>query len=160
MSRDSSDSDGEAHALRRYVASRAHGRPHPEFSRYDSTIACWVASDEAEAVGRCDGKRFRQVRRPGLPWCRWLGPETVIAEDHALQAFFELHASEQHDWNRLLKEVSRARHRALRDWHRRGREILHRIRIQETCDPEIQMPAGLAEEFRMPGRGMRSLRKA
>ncbi|RWC46102.1 MAG: hypothetical protein EOS55_18300 [Mesorhizobium sp.] len=150
--------DGMANALRRYVVARAHGRTYPEYSRYDPSIACWVASDDAEAVGRCDGKRFRQVRRPGLPWCRWLGTDTALAEDHALQAFFELHASEPHDWNRLLKEVSRDRRRVLRDWQRRGREILARLRMQAAIGSDTQMTSGLAEEFRMPGKGLRSLR--
>ncbi|RWQ16132.1 hypothetical protein [Mesorhizobium sp.] len=152
--------DDMANALRRYVVARAHGRPSPEYARYDPSIACWVASDEPEAAGRCDGRRFREVRRPGLPWCSWLGAETVIAEDHALQSFFELHASEPHDWNRLLKEVTRNRRRALRDWQRKGCLILARLRVQEALGTDAQMPAALAEEFRVPGRGMRSLRKA
>jgi hypothetical protein len=152
--------DDMANALRRYVVARAHGRTYPEYARHDPAIACWVASDETEAVGRCDGRHFRQVRRPGLPWCRWLGTETAISADHALQAFFELHASEAHDWQRLLKEVSRDRHRALRDWQRKGRDILARIRMQEAHGPDVQMPSGLAEEFQMPGKGMRSLKKA
>ncbi|TPN65707.1 hypothetical protein [Mesorhizobium sp. B1-1-5] len=151
--------DDMANALRRYVVARAHGRSYPEYARYNSFIACWVASDEPEAAGRCEGRRFRRVRRPGLPWCRWLGGETTISADHALQAFFELQASEAHDWNRLLKEVSRDRRRALRDWKRSGREILALLRMQETHGPDVQMSTGLAAEFRMPGKGMRSLRK-
>lgn len=149
----------EAHALRRYVRNRAAGRLAPDYVRFDPSIACWIVSNETEAAGRCDGKHFRQVRRLGLPWCRWLGAETVIAEDHALQSFFELHASEAHDWNRLLKEVSRDPRAALRDWRHRGHEILAQLRIQEAHGPDVRMPAALAEEFRMPGRGMRSLRK-
>lgn len=154
------DHDGEAHALRRYVSARAHGRPAPEFSRYDQAIACWVVSDESEAAGLCDGKRFRQVRRPGLPWCAWLGLDTRIAEDHALQAFFQLHASEAHDWHRLLKEVTRNRRKALRDWRRQGREAITRIRLEEALGPDVRIPSSLTEEFRIPGKKMRSLRKA
>ncbi|WP_143748936.1 hypothetical protein [Mesorhizobium sophorae] len=159
MSRDSFDSDGETHALRRYVSARARGRPHPEFSRYDTTIACWIASDETEAVGSFDGKAFRQVRRHGLPWCQWLGSDTRIAEDHALQAFFELRAREPHDWQRLLMEVTRNRRQALRNWRREGLAILSRVRMQAAHGPDVCMPSTLAEEFRMPGRGMRSLKR-
>lgn len=167
MSQNAHGYDDIANALRRYVYARAHGRPHPEYARFEPSNACWVASDEADAHGRCDGKNFRQVRRPGMEWCRWLGPDTTIAADHELQAFFELHASEGHDWNRLLMEVSRNRRQVLRGWQRRGREAVARMRLEEARaasqangeDFEIQMPAVLAEEFRDPGRGMRSLKK-
>jgi hypothetical protein len=149
----------EAHALRRYVSARAHGRTAAEYVRYDENLRCWVATTETEAAGRCDGRAFRQVRRPGLPWCQWLGQDTRIAGDHALQAYFELHAREPHDWQRLLKQVTRNRRRALRDWRARGRGILARVREQEAFGDDFALPAVLAEEFRLPGRGMRSLRK-
>ncbi|WP_295808474.1 hypothetical protein [uncultured Nitratireductor sp.] len=151
------ESDGEAHALRRYVAARAHGRMAPEFARYDPALGGWVAADRAEAAGRCDGKRFMQARRPGLPWCPWLGLDTRIAEDHALQAFFELHAAESHDWQRLFKEVSRNRQKAFREWRRRGREAISRVRQEEDLGPDVKLPSALADEFRTPGKGMRSL---
>ncbi len=153
-------SDGEAHALRRYVVARAQGRPMAEFSRYEPAIACWIASDGTEAAGLCDGNRFRQVRRPGLPWCPWLGLDPSIAEDHALQTFFELQATDAHDWNRLLKEVTRDRRRALREWRRQGRAAVARLRAQEAFGPDVHIPSTLAEEFRTPGRGMRSLKNA
>lgn len=159
----SHESDGEAHALRRYVSARAQGRTAPEFSRHDSALGGWVAAERAEAAGLCDGKRFRQVRRPGLPWCLWLGLDTHIAEDHALQAFFELHATDPHDWQGLFKEVTRNRRRALREWRRKGRESISRVRWDQahgngTEAEAVRLPSPLAEEFRMPGRGMRSLK--
>jgi hypothetical protein len=150
--------DDETHALRRYVRNRAHGRTAAEYVRYDESLRCWVASTATEAAGRCDGRAFRQVRRPGLPWCQWLGMDTRIAEDHALQSFFELHAREPHHWQRLLKTVGRNRQRALRDWRAQGRSILARVRVQEAFGPDVVLPAVLAEEFRLPGRGMRSLK--
>ncbi|PRD44379.1 hypothetical protein C5748_07310 [Phyllobacterium phragmitis] len=150
----------EAHALRRYVAARAAGRTYPEYSRYDAALGCWVASDAAEARGRCDGKAFRQIRRPGLPWCAWLGQDVRIAEDHALQSFFEAYATEGHDWQRLLHEVSRNRHAALRDWRRSGREVIARVSKQAKVGPDVRLPSALAEEFRIAGKGMRSLKKA
>lgn len=149
------DVDGEAHALRRYVSARAAGRPASEYSRADHGLGCWLASDVAEAAGRCDGKNFRQIRRPSLHWCPWLGLDTRISKDHALQTFFELHALEQHDWQRLLKEVSRNRRKALQNWRSKGREIIRRVCI--TTSPAMP-PAGLAEEFRLSGKGMRSLK--
>ncbi|TPL45327.1 hypothetical protein [Mesorhizobium sp. B2-4-6] len=150
----------EAHALRRYVRNRTAGRPAPEYARFDPVIQGWLESNETEAAGRCDGRAFRQVRRPGLPWCEWLGLDTRIAEDHALQAFFELRAKEGHDWLRLLKEVARNRQAALRDWRREGFGILSRLRAQEALRPDVRLHSTLADEFRMPGRGMRSLRKS
>lgn len=158
--------DTTANALRRYCYARAHGCPHPEYSRFEPSNQCWVAADESDANGKCDGKRYRQERRPGMPWCQYLGPDTAIAADHDLQAFFELHAAEAHDWNRLLMEVTRNRRRALRDWRQQGREAVAHARIEEARaasqangeDFEIVMPAILAEEFKAPGRGMRSLR--
>lgn len=152
------DIDGEAHALRRYVSARSHGRTAPEFSRYDAALGAWVASNGTEASGLCDGKRFRQDRRPRLPWCPWLGLDTRIAEDHPLQAFFALHAVESHDWTRLFKEVTRNRRKAIREWRRKGREAITRIRIQQELGPDVRLPSTIAEEFRMPGRGMRSLK--
>ncbi|WP_296740461.1 hypothetical protein [Mesorhizobium sp.] len=150
----------EPHALRRYIRNRAHGRPAPEYHRFDHALGCWIESNETEADGRLDGKAFRQVRRPGLPWCQWLGRDTRIAEDHALQAYFELHAREPHDWQRLFKEVTRNRRRALRDWQREGLGLLARLRAQEALGADVLFPSDLAEEFRPPGKGMRSLRNA
>lgn len=159
--------DEMANALRRYCYARAHGQTYPEFSHFKTEIECWVASDATDAKGQCDGRHYRQERRPGLPWCRWLGRDTIIADDHALQSFFESRATEPHDWNRLLKEVGRNRRTALRDWQRQGREILARMRVEEARaaraergeEFDIHMPAILADEFKAPGRGMRSLKK-
>jgi hypothetical protein len=150
----------EAHALRRYVRNRAHGRPAPEFARFDAHIQGWVESNETEAAGRCDGKAFRHVRRPGLPWCEWLGLDTRIADDHALQAYFQLHAKEAHDWNRLSKEVDRNRRAVLRRWHLEGLGILTRVRAQEATGEAAPLMSVLADEFRTRGRGMRSLKTA
>jgi len=152
----------EAHALRRYVRNRAHGRPAPEYARFDSFIGGWVESNETEAAGRIDGKAFRRVRRPGLPWCEWLGLDTRIADDHALQAYFQLHAKEAHDWNRLFKEVDRNRRQVLRRWRLEGLGILSRLRAQEAAEARqaVPLPSSLADEFRTRGRGMRSLVQA
>lgn len=149
----------EAHALRRYVRNRAHGRPAPEYARFDSFIGGWVESNQTEAAGRCDGKAFRHVRPPGLPWCEWLGLDTRIADDHALQAFFELRAKEPHDWNRLLKNVERNRRQVLRKWRLEGLGILSRLRQQEAAEARqaVPQPSRLAEKYRVRRPGMRSL---
>lgn len=166
------DIDGEAYALRRYVRNRAAGRTMPEYVRMDATLVSGViaeiASDQVAAAGRCDGKAFRQVRRDGLPWCPYLGTDTRIAEDHQLQAFFELHAADSHDWTRLLKEVTKDRRAALRNWRSRGREAITRIKWEQAREAaratgeEVEaehLPSPVAEEFRTPGRGMRSLKE-
>ncbi|MER8390887.1 hypothetical protein NKH10_03065 [Mesorhizobium sp. M1340] len=131
----SHENQDESHALRRYVSAHAHGRTYPEFARFDPATQCWVESNATEAAGRCDGKAFRLVRRPGLPWCPWLGLDARIAEDHALQTFFELRAREPHDWQRLFKEVTCNRRQALRNWRREGLAILSRVRMQEAHGP-------------------------
>jgi hypothetical protein len=148
--------------LRRYVRNRATLRPAPEFARFDAHIQGWVESNETEAAGRCDGKAFRRVRRPRLPWCDWLGLDTRIADDHALQAFFQLHAREPHDWNRLLIEVGRNRRAALRKWRLEGLGILSRLRQQEAAEARqaVPLPSRLADQFRTRGKGMRSLKQA
>lgn len=149
----------EDSALRCYVRNRAACRPAAEYERFDPSIAFWIVSNATEAAGRCDGRAFRRVRRPGLPWCKWLGRDTRIADDHALQAFFELHAREEHDWNRLLKEVSRNGRKALHNWRSEGDNILSRLRAQQGAGPNVRLPSSLADEFRIPGKGMRNLRK-
>ncbi|MER8547951.1 MobA/MobL family protein [Mesorhizobium sp. M1169] len=131
----SHENQDESHALRRYVSAHAHGRTYPEFARFDPATQCWVESNATEAAGRCDGKAFRLVRRPGLPWCPWLGLDARVAEDHALQTFFELRAREPHDWQRLFKEVTCNRSQALRNWRREGLAILSRVRMQEAHGP-------------------------
>lgn len=165
------DMTDEAHALRRYVVARAAGRTMPEYARMDRATVpgalMEVASDAVESAGRCDGRAFRQVRRDGLPWCPYLGTDTRIAEDHQLQAFFELHATDPHDWTRLLKEVTRDRRKALRNWRSRGREAVTRIKWEQAREAaraagdeagQVHLPSPVAEEFRAPGRGMRSLK--
>lgn len=157
------DEAAVAQALRRYVAARAHDRPHPEYARLrhipaaGSDFAAWVGTSEAEARGRCDGRHYQQIRRHGLPWCLWLGLDTCIASDHALQAFFELHAAESHDWQRLLKEVTRNKKKALHEWRHKGHEAIARLTRQAEAGPDVRLPSALAEEFRMPGKGLRSL---
>lgn len=167
------DIDDEAHALRRYVVARAAGRTMPEYVRMDASlvsgIVAEIASDQAAVAGRCDGRNFRQVRRDGLPWCPYLGQDTRVAEDHALQAFFELHAADPHDWTRLLKEVTKDRRAALRNWRSRGREAIARIKWEQAREAaraageEVEaehLPTPLVDKYRTPGRGMRSLKKA
>lgn len=159
VSHKKTEHDGEAHALRRYTSARAAGREHPEWSRYDSNLSAWVGCTDAEASGQDDGRRFRRIRRPGMPWCTYLGADTTIAADTALAAYFELHASEGHDWNRLLVEVTRNRRRALKDWRQKGREILSRQRAQRQAGPGIKTRSALADEFAAPGAGIRSLKR-
>jgi hypothetical protein len=154
-----SDIDGEAHALRRYVAARAAGRTHHEYARADDDLGAWVASTDAEATGRCDGKRYRRIRRPGAPWCEYLGEDTSIAADAALAAFFELHAAEASDWTKLKTEVTRNRRAALQSWRRKGREIIARIRMQHAAGPDVRIRSPLADEFAKPGTGLRSLKR-
>lgn len=149
-----------AQALRRYVSARAAGRPASEYARADVVqgVGVWVGATEVEARGRCDGRDFYQVRRNGLPWCAWLGMDTSIASDHALQAYFELHAAEPRDWQRLLHEVSRDKQKALRQWRQRGRQAVARLTLQAEVGPDVRLPSILAEEFAVAGKGMRSLK--
>lgn len=143
-------------ALRRYVSACAAGRTAPEYARADIVdgVPVWTASTRAEAAGKCDGKAFKQVRRPGQPWCRWLSTDTVIASDPALQAFFEITEGDTHAWNALRVEVFRNRMKALHSWRRRGREVLFRFRAQQAA-PDIHQPPELAIKYAERGKGMR-----
>lgn len=173
MTPGSPDISGEANALRRYVSARVYGRAAPQYARADRSVlpgsVVWVECSEVDAAGRLDGKHFLRLRREGLPWCEWLGPDTRIADDHPLQAFFELHAADPHDWNILFKEVTKNRQAALRNWRSRGREAIVEIRWEQAHEAaraageeveETELPTSLAEQFRTPGRGMRSLKNA
>lgn len=167
------DMGDEAHALRRYVRNRAAGRTMPEYVRIERDMpgsVVEIASDSVESAGRCDGRAFRQVRRDGLPWCPYLGTDTRISEDHQLQAFFELHATDPHDWTRLFKEVTRNRQAALRNWRRQGRDAIARIRWERAREAaraageevekgeETYLSTPLVEKYRIPGKGVRSLK--
>jgi hypothetical protein len=167
------DISGEANALRRYVSARVYGRPAPQYARADRSVlpgsVVWVECSEVDAAGRFDGKHFLRLRREGLPWCDWLGQDTRIADDHPLQAFFELHAADPHDWNILFKEVTRNRQAALRNWRRQGREAIVRIRWEQAREAaraageeaeETHLPTPLADKYRMFLPGMRSLKNA
>lgn len=147
-----------AHALRRYVVARAAGRTAAEYVRLSEAdgVAAWIGCTLSEAGGPVDGHLVRQVRRPGLPWCRWLGADTSIASDHELQAYFELvDEDDGHGWTRLRAEVSRDRRGCLRRWRARGREILDRIRAQREAGLDVARPPRLADKYRISGKGLR-----
>ncbi len=163
VTRERPDNDGEAHALRRYVSARAAGRTHPEFSRFDETIGAWIGCTDTEVQGLIEGRTYRQLRRSGLPWCDYLGIDSRISDDIFLEAFFELYATEPHDWTGLLKTVTKNRRQALKDWRRLGRETLTRVRMQRDVSNGVlqgRSRSKLAQEFSRPGTGMRSLKKA
>jgi hypothetical protein len=145
-----------AYALRRYVLARAAGRTAPEYIRSDviDGVEVWAASSEGEASGLCDGKRFRQVRRPGMPWCTYLGADTVISTDHDLQAFFEIIEEDPHSWNALKSEVTRDRRKALKSWRARGRELRLRTRAARS---EADLPSlpELALKYADKGTGLK-----
>lgn len=152
----------EAHALRRYVVARASGREHAEWARAEPHPAlgfvAWTGCTEADANGRDDGKAFRRLRRPGQPWCQYLGADTTIAEDLPLQAYFDHHGADAHDWNRLRTEVSRNRVNALRTWRQKGREILARAHAQREGIPVAATSmSAAAAVFLKPGTGTRDL---
>jgi len=153
----------EASALRRYVAARAAGREHHEWARADHDIMpgfiAWVGCSEVDADGRDDGKSFRRLRRSGMPWCSYLGADTSIAEDVELQAYFEHHAVEPHDWNLLKSEIEDGREKALRTWRSRGRAILARAHAERKgTDVKPALNSVLAA-FLTRGTGKRSLKR-
>lgn len=74
-------------------------------------------------------------------------------------AFFEVHVSEGHDWNRLFVEITRDRKKALKAWRQKGREILARARAQREAGPDMRNRSALADEFAVPGTGIRSLKR-
>jgi hypothetical protein len=153
----------EAHALRRYVAARAAGRTHHEWARADHDLmpgfTAWVGCSEVDADSRDDGKTFRRLRRPGMAWCSYLGADTSIAEDVELQAYFEHHAVESHDWNLLKTEVEDGREKALRQWRSRGRAILARAHAERHGDEVKPALNSALAAFLVRGTGRRSLKR-
>lgn len=153
----------EAHALRRYVTARASGREHAEWARADHEImpgfVAWVGCSEVDADGRDDGKTFCRLRRSGMPWCSYLGADTSIAEDTELQAYFEHHALEPHDWNLLKSEIEDGREKALRTWRSRGRAILARAHAERNGDEVKPALNPALAAFLTRGTGRRSLKR-
>jgi hypothetical protein len=145
-----------AHALRRYVLARAAGRTAPEYIKADIVdgVEVWIASSEGEAAGLCDGRRFRQIRRTGMPWCTYLGADTVISGDHDLQAFFEIIEDDGHAWAALKTEVNRDRRKALKSWRARGRELRLRTRAARSNADLPSLPE-LALKYADKGTGLR-----
>jgi hypothetical protein len=121
--------------LRRYVLERAAGRvPRQEYARYDSSVDAWVRCDEAAAR---DAEHWRRLRKPAAPWCPVLGPQTDIADDDALQAFFVTAADD--GWQRLAARVGKRPTACLREWRESGRRILDAVSLDH---PRRAAPPG------------------
>lgn len=143
--------DPEALLLRRYVIERAAGRvPAAEWVRYDSTLSAWLYCDEAAA--RASAHR-RRLRRFGAPWCPVLGSRIGIAQDQALQAYFE--TVEVDGWSRLATAVRARPGDCLRRWRETGRRIIAAMAIHPSGDRPP--PGRLAGWPARRGTGPRSL---
>jgi hypothetical protein len=115
----------ETTMLRRYVLERAAGRiPRKEYARYDFDLGAWVRCDEAVAR---DSEHWRRLRKPATPWCPVLGPQTGIADDDSLQAFFVTVADD--GWQRLAARVEKRPTACLREWRESGRRILDAVSL-------------------------------
>lgn len=138
--------------LRRYVIRRATGGPCPEYARLvliGRSLAAWVRSDERAA---CASDRWRRIRLPGGPWCPVLGHILVIAQDVALQAYFETISAE--GWKTLEIDVRRSPARCLREWRAAG----HRIIAAATAASRGRgLPGRLSGWPAKRGSGARSL---
>jgi hypothetical protein len=106
--------------LRRYVLERATGRvPRREFARYDVDLGVWIRCDEPVAR---DSEYWRRLRKPAHPWCDVLGCQTAIADDDALQAYFE--TIDPENWSSLAQAVRTNSSRCFRAWRDAGERIL------------------------------------
>lgn len=146
-----------SHALRRYIVARAAGRVAAEYARADDigSIGVWYGCDVPKGE-RIDGKKYKRIRIPGAPWCRYLGRDVSIASDPDLQALFEVleGGPDGWTWTILKGEVTRNRMKALRSWRSRGREIRARIRAVRR-DIHLPTPPELAIKYGEKGIGLR-----
>jgi hypothetical protein len=94
-----------------------------------------------------------------MAWCSYLGADTSIAEDSALQAYFEHYATEPHDWNLLKSEIEDGREKALRTWRSRGRAILARAHAEREGDEVKPALNPILAAFLTRGTGRRSLKR-
>lgn len=142
----------EASLLRRYVIARCSGR-HPclEYVRYVAIgkIGAWQRCDERTAR---ESERWYRLRIPGRPWCPVLGTHVTIAQDDALQAYFQ--GQKDHDWVRLEQAVRRCPTRSLREWRASGRRLIAAARAAAAGH---RLPGRLAGWPATRGRGTRSL---
>jgi hypothetical protein len=152
----------QANGLRRYITARASGRRHAEYTKLEiiDDLAVWVGATEVEA--RASGMKYRHLRQTDR-WCDWLGHDTSIQDDHALAAYLELAVSDEqseHDWNRLLKEVTRNRVPVLRSWRQKGLDILTRQSQRQTSPASMgaYAKALVSEKYMKRGTGIRPLK--
>lgn len=150
--------NGGAQALRRYVTARADGREFGEWAKYVPDIRAWVFCTEAEAKAEGEIPSHR-IRVDSMPWCPWLGRDTRITDDIALQAFFEAHVTEDFGgWSPLRSQVQRSPTQTYLKWRRIGRRLLDIAKAQRE---QTEIPPGsgpsLADEFAEPGKGLHDI---
>ncbi|MBU1316214.1 MAG: hypothetical protein KJ947_10365 [Alphaproteobacteria bacterium] len=153
----------QANSLRHYIREKAAGRKAPE-NVYRATHTKGVVGLVRYSGGESDDKVPQRFRQPG-PWCETLGPDTSIADDHALMAYLEMKASDDpredaHEWSRLLHEVQRSRVKALRTYRTKGFEILRRQarRQSPTTVPAATAKALVSSKYAKRGDGVRPLK--
>jgi len=141
----------ETTLLRRYVFERTAGRtPRKEFARYHSGIGAWIRCDETTAR---DSAHWRRLRKLAAPWCPILGPQTSIADDDALQAYFA--TVPEDGWQRLAALVGKRPTTCLREWRESGRRILDAVSLDH---PRRAAPPGKLAGWPIGrGTGRRSL---
>ncbi len=158
---DHNNERAQAHALRRYVRDKAAGRRAGEYvypARYGKGLIVLIGCDKEVQPN------WQRFRRPG-PWCDVLGHDTSIKDDPMLMAYLEMQSEDDpkeeiHEWNRMLKEVTRDRVKALRTFRNRGLEILARqTRRQSSVTlPAADAKALVSSKYAKKGDGVRPLK--
>lgn len=120
--------------LRRYVIARAAGRRMPEWTYFIPEIVPGLSAWKyADARTVKEAEHWRRIRRPGAPWCPWLGNHLSIASDDALQVHF-LTISED-GWARMETVVRASPARCLAEWRAAGARLIEVVRASASGAP-------------------------
>lgn len=142
--------------VRIYVGRRASGRPVPGWEKailyLDDGWVGWTTITESDAQNSGPDDLVRCRRTPSQPWCEWLGPNTCVANDIELQAYFATVADDE--WPRLAIGVRHSQRQAAAEWRAVGAHL-----IAAVTRARSGTASRASNLFRERGTGRRSLLK-
>lgn len=138
--------------VRLYVSRRAADQRATGWvklaQRIDGDWAAWMSVSEAEARAAPLEDYAHRVRTLGQPWCEYLGPNTAVADDAELQAFFLTVDDDR--WPRLSTAIHHDQRQAISDWREAGARLLAAAAGRSHASPASSL-------FLERGTGRRSL---
>lgn len=140
--------------VRIYVSRRANGQTVSGWEKavlfLDGGWVGWTTITESEAKHASDGDLIRCRRTPSQRWCEWLGPNTSVADDLELQAYFATIADDE--WPRMAIAIRHSQRQAVAEWRAAG------VRLIAAATRDRRGPASRASKmFLKRGSGPRSL---